>query len=46
MLHAWRLEIDHPRTGERLRFESPMPEDMERLILGLEARNRKLEGEK
>jgi 23S rRNA pseudouridine1911/1915/1917 synthase len=41
MLHAWRLEIDHPRTGERLRFESPMPEDMERLIVALEARGRK-----
>jgi len=28
MLHALRLEIDHPRTGERMRFESPLPEDM------------------
>jgi 23S rRNA pseudouridine1911/1915/1917 synthase len=32
MLHAWRLEIDHPSTGDRMRFESPLPEDMERLI--------------
>jgi 23S rRNA pseudouridine1911/1915/1917 synthase len=45
MLHAWRLDIDHPRTGERLRFESPLPEDMEHLIAELEARSRKLEGE-
>jgi 23S rRNA pseudouridine1911/1915/1917 synthase len=44
MLHAWRLEIDHPRNGERMRFESPMPEDMEQLIAGLEALSRKLEG--
>jgi 23S rRNA pseudouridine1911/1915/1917 synthase len=35
MLHAWRLEIDHPRTGEPMRFESPLPEDMEQLIAGL-----------
>jgi 23S rRNA pseudouridine1911/1915/1917 synthase len=46
MLHAWRLEIDHPRTGERMRFESPMPEDMQRLIAQLEARGGKLEGGK
>jgi len=46
MLHAWRLDIDHPHTGERLRFESPLPEDMEHLIAELEARSRKLEGEK
>jgi 23S rRNA pseudouridine1911/1915/1917 synthase len=36
MLHAWRLEILHPRTGDRMVFESPLPEDMARLIAGLE----------
>jgi 23S rRNA pseudouridine1911/1915/1917 synthase len=46
MLHAWRLEIDHPRTGERMVFESPLPEDMQRLIAQLEARGGKLEGGK
>lgn len=25
-LHAWRLSFDHPRTGERLQFETPPPE--------------------
>ena len=45
MLHAWRLEIVHPRTGESMRFESPLPEDMERLIHELEARSPELEGE-
>jgi len=25
MLHAWRLALDHPVTGERLRFEAPIP---------------------
>lgn len=37
MLHAWRLEIIHPRSGEAMRFESPLPEDMQRLIARLEA---------
>ena len=43
MLHAWRLEIDHPVTGERMAFESPLPEDMERLIEKLEGGSRKQE---
>ncbi|MGE5256062.1 MAG: RluA family pseudouridine synthase [Hyphomicrobiales bacterium] len=44
MLHAWRLEIVHPFTRERMRFESPLPEDMEELIVQLEARSSRLEG--
>ena len=28
MLHALRLELDHPRTAERMSFESPLPGDM------------------
>ncbi len=31
-LHAWRLEIKHPTTDELLKFEAPMPEDMQRLL--------------
>lgn len=31
-LHARRLAFDHPVTGERLSFEAPYPEDMERLL--------------
>lgn len=27
MLHAWRLGFEHPRTGKRLNFESPIPPD-------------------
>jgi 23S rRNA pseudouridine1911/1915/1917 synthase len=27
LLHAWRLSFDHPRTGERLNFVSPVPAD-------------------
>ncbi|MBI5310758.1 MAG: RluA family pseudouridine synthase, partial [Actinobacteria bacterium] len=33
-LHAAVLEFDHPETGEPLRFESPLPED---LLAALEA---------
>ena len=31
-LHAYRLELDHPRTGERMSFEAPLPADMAHLI--------------
>ena len=27
MLHAWRLGFTHPRRGERMNFESPIPPD-------------------
>lgn len=30
-LHAWRLELDHPVTGERLAFTAPPPDDFRRL---------------
>ena len=29
MLHAWRLCLRHPATGEKLSFESPVPPDMQ-----------------
>ena len=32
MLHAWRLGFHHPRTGERLSFEAPLPQDMAGLM--------------
>ena len=34
-LHAAVLGLEHPRTGETLRFESAMPADMERLVTAL-----------
>jgi 23S rRNA pseudouridine1911/1915/1917 synthase len=34
-LHAWRLGLDHPRTKERMRFEAPLPADLERLLAAL-----------
>ena len=31
-LHAWLLAFDHPSTGERMRFETPLPADMLALV--------------
>lgn len=35
LLHARRLGFEHPRTGERLTFDSPLPEDFRRVLDGL-----------
>ena len=34
-LHAYLLTFEHPRTGEEMHFEAPMPEDMEALCEAL-----------
>jgi 23S rRNA pseudouridine1911/1915/1917 synthase len=31
-LHAHRLELNHPRTGERVQFVAPIPEDMSNVL--------------
>jgi 23S rRNA pseudouridine1911/1915/1917 synthase len=31
-LHAWLLAFDHPATGEHMRFETPLPQDMAALV--------------
>jgi len=31
-LHAARLSFDHPRTGRRLTFEAPLPEELSRAL--------------
>lgn len=36
-LHAWLLAFDHPVTGERMRFETPLPADFSALINGFRA---------
>ncbi|HTB21899.1 MAG TPA: RluA family pseudouridine synthase [bacterium] len=28
LLHAWKLGLRHPMTGERMQWEAPIPEDM------------------
>jgi 23S rRNA pseudouridine1911/1915/1917 synthase len=36
LLHAWRLGITHPRTGEPLTWEAPLPEDFQAVVDYLE----------
>jgi len=36
LLHAWQLGLTHPRTGERLSWEAPLPEDFQAVIDKLE----------
>lgn len=31
-LHAWRLALDHPLTGERVNLESPFPAALKRIV--------------
>ena len=35
MLHAFRLAFLHPRTGKRVHFEAPLPQDFEDLLQAL-----------
>lgn len=37
MLHAWRLEFEHPRDNRRLTFEAPLPPDFQALLDALSA---------
>jgi 23S rRNA pseudouridine1911/1915/1917 synthase len=41
-LHAARLSFTHPVTGERLTFESPLPEDLRALLAELSKTSRTL----
>jgi 23S rRNA pseudouridine1911/1915/1917 synthase len=34
-LHAWRLGLDHPSTGEPMQWEAPLPQDMVDLLESL-----------
>ena len=34
-LHSQTLEFTHPRTGERMQFEAPLPEDMHKIVTRL-----------
>ncbi len=34
-LHSHTLEFTHPRTGERMKFEAPLPEDIHKIITRL-----------
>lgn len=39
-LHAERLEFRHPRTGDTLRFEAPLPSELSAILTLLEAGSR------
>ncbi|WP_417071239.1 23S rRNA pseudouridine(1911/1915/1917) synthase RluD [Niveibacterium terrae] len=39
-LHAWRLGLIHPRTGEAMHWESALPEDFAALLAGLRGETR------
>ena len=32
LLHAWKLRLPHPMTGEEMEFTAPVPDDMQRII--------------
>lgn len=38
VLHAWLLGFVHPRTGEYMEFQSPLPEEFEKILKRLEER--------
>lgn len=39
-LHAWRLTLAHPASGEAMTFEAPLPADLEELLAFLRLRSR------
>lgn len=40
LLHAFRIGLNHPRTGQRLSFTAPLPEHFERVLAVLERENK------
>ncbi len=36
LLHAWRLSVTHPRSGEQMSWEAPLPEDFQAVVRNLE----------
>ncbi|MHC4390446.1 MAG: pseudouridine synthase [Planctomycetota bacterium] len=42
-LHAWRIELNHPVTGDRLRIHAPLPGDLLTFYRGLPGWNAELE---
>ncbi|MBU1089548.1 RluA family pseudouridine synthase [Patescibacteria group bacterium] len=40
-LHAWKLKITHPKTGEKMEFISPLPDELEKVLEKMRSRNLK-----
>ena len=38
-LHAFKLEINHPETSERMTFEAPLPDKFQKLLTILNTKN-------
>ena len=38
-LHSWRLELEHPMTGELLNFVDNLPADLQQVLRELEDRS-------
>jgi 23S rRNA pseudouridine1911/1915/1917 synthase len=36
-LHATRLELEHPVSGERMEWHAPLPHDMQQLLRQIKA---------
>ena len=36
LLHAWKLELTHPSTGERMNFEAPLPDYFQAVLQKLD----------
>jgi len=36
LLHAWRIEFNHPTQGQRLSFEAPLPPDLTAFLSALQ----------
>lgn len=36
LLHAWKLELSHPSTGERMSFEAPLPDYFQAVLQKLD----------
>jgi len=43
MLHAAKLSVAHPNTGERMYFTAPLPDDMEALLAQLRKEKKEIE---
>ncbi|MEY4723809.1 MAG: hypothetical protein RLZZ324_1322 [Candidatus Parcubacteria bacterium] len=39
-LHAGKLSFNHPKTGERMSFEAPLPKELQHVIKGLEGNHK------
>ncbi|NNE27053.1 MAG: RluA family pseudouridine synthase, partial [Saprospiraceae bacterium] len=38
-LHAWKLNFNHPKSGEQMKFEEEMPKDMRAVVYQLDKLN-------